>query len=177
MRTARGTRTLVAVLLAVTIAGGCSPDDRVGSSRPLGSEPLSDDEVTLHLAAAPELPDSLAGAVVTVSELRAEDLTERHTVQLVEVPAGVDELDGALKPGAPLLVPEGVTVEFDAAVGTVALAGGDGAVAGVLEEPQDDCAAPCEVVGPALVVEAGWFEGAGARPGWQLLVPSPIEQD
>lgn len=174
----RTSRALLAAVLAVgLVLAGCTdgePDgDGTGVSRPIGSEPLGDDEVTLHLVDPPELPPELAGAEVTTSELRAPDLTERHTVEVVDVPSDTTSLEGPLIDGALLRVPEGVTVEVASEVGTVPLVAAEDA-AGALGEITSSCAAPCEVQGPALVAPSDWITGIGAEPGWLLLVPSPI---
>lgn len=166
---------VVAVLAVSLVLTGCTlgTEERPGTSRPVGSEPLGDDEVTLHMANPPELPPVLEGAEVTTAELRSTDLVERHIVQLVEVPAETTSLDEALAAGALLRVAAGQVLEIGAAVD----------VAGLDPDATEDddgvlgevgaCAAQCSVDGPALVAPEGWMVGFGIASNWQLLVPSP----
>lgn len=170
-------RLLTALLVVATLLGACTPGGQDNAGRqavPIGDEPLEDDEVTLHLAQPPELPDALAGATITSAELRTEERTAREIVQLVDVPTGTTALDAALPAGAVLRLADGQSLDVGADVEVAVLAspatedtpGTLGAV--------DGCAAPCTVEGPALVVEDGWFTGFGVVQGWQLLVPSPV---
>ncbi len=157
---------------------GCSGDvaPQGGTGFLIEDQPLGDDEVLLHLAREPELPEVLADATVTLSELRSQDLTERHIVQLVELPAGVASLDAALEPGAVLLVSADQSVQMVVSVDVAMLAESPAeGVPGVLGELVLPCAAPCTVSGPALVATGGWFSGYGMSASWQLLVPADLE--
>lgn len=168
---------LVAVAaVACTPENGNGPEDSDGGvNRPIGDDALGDDEVTLHMVNPPELPPALEGADVTPAELRTVDLTERHTVQLVDVPADTTTLDEALPDGAVLRVAAGQALEIDAAVDVASLdpdATEDDP--GVVAEVDSPCASPCAVEGPALITGEGWMSGFGVASTWQLLVPSPI---
>ena len=192
------TRLLLVALLLTLAAVACTPDDATtpkpgatdgseapessseasdeptGVSSPIGDEPLGDDEVTLHMANPPELPSALEGAEVAPAELRTADATDRHVVQLVDVPAGTTTLEEPLSQGAVLRVPVGQTLEVNAAVDVASLdpdATDD--APGVIDEVESPCASPCAVEGPALVTEEGWMPGFGIAPTWQLLVPGP----
>lgn len=170
-------RTVAAAFALVAVLGACTDDGQTidGTSVELGDGPLSDDEVTLHMAEPPELSGPLSGAEVTRSELRTEDQTSRETVQLVDVPASASSLDEVPPAGAVLRVPAGQTLRVGVDVDAAGLEpdATDGEP-GVLRDVRTPCAAPCEVDGPALVAPAGWMAGFGVAEGWQLLVPSPI---
>jgi hypothetical protein len=171
-------RLTVLLLTAAMALAGCVGVDvpQNGSGTRIGDEPLGDDEVLLHLAQEPVLPDVLADATVTLSELRTENLTERHIVQLVDLPATVTSLEAPLEPGAVLLVSASQTLQMAVPVDVAVLAQSPGAGApGVLGGLLLPCAAPCTVTGPALVARAGWFAGYAMATGWQLLVPADLE--
>lgn len=192
------TRRLLVALLVALAAVACTPDGDVdgteassepdasgapgateepmGEASPLDDDqPLGDDEVTLHMADPPELPASLEGAVVTDAELRTSDASDRHVVQLVDVPADTSTLDEALPMGAVLRVPAGQTVEVGAAVDVATLdPDATEGEPGVVAEVESPCAAPCTVEGPALITVEGWMPGFGVAATWQLVVPAPI---
>lgn len=171
-------RSFLAVLAVAAVAMACTPQGSNGPggvSRPIGGEPLGDDEVTLHMAQPPELPSPLEGADVTAAELRSADLTDRNTVQLVDIPAEVSTLDDALPPGAVLRVRAGQGLEVSAEVDVAVLdpdASDD--TPGVVQEVRSPCDAPCTLEGPALIAPEGWMTGFGVSPTWLLLVPSPV---
>lgn len=174
MRTHR--HLLIAATALGLVLAGCTGDgeDRPGVSTAIGDEPLTDDQVTLHMMQAPALPAELDGAEVTTSELRAPDLTERHTVEVIDVPVGVSAVSVAPESGAFYRVPEGATLEVGQDVDTASLGPASGEDSAPVAAVVASCTAPCAVVGPALVSGAGWMNGFGVAPGWLLLVPSPI---
>lgn len=169
------TLVLAAVLALLVGCTGNGDDGRRGTSTPLEERPLRDDEVTLHLTDPPELPPALAGAEVTTSELRTSGLTERHIVELVDVPADVSTLASPLGAGAVLRVGDGQEVVVEEDVDVAELAPGSDDDPSTVGELTTPCSAPCTVTGPALVMPAGWSEGIVLAPDWQLLVPSPVE--
>lgn len=169
-------RVLIAATTLGLVLGGCTDDaqDRPGVSTAIGDEPLTDDEVTLHLMEAPPLPPELDASEYVTSELRSDDLTERHTVEVVAVPTDVSAVAVAPEAGAFYLVAEGATLEVGQDVDTAALGPAEAEESSAITAVTEACPAPCSVVGPALVGAAGWMNGFGVEPTWVLLVPSPI---
>lgn len=159
---------LTTVIVTGLLFGGCTDDadpGPAGTFEPIGDGPAGIEDVVQHLVDPPEYPVAIDGDPELV-ELRSEDLARRHHVYLAEAagPAVEDELVR----GSVLRVGADQQVEFDPAVSVAELDGAS--ITGV-----EDCPAPCQVSGPALVAPQEWFQSIRVAAGWQLVEPAPTE--
>ena len=166
MRTPRGLVLMVA--LVATLGAACEGEQRVDAGEgTLVEGPRGAEDIVQHLVEAPDYPAPVTEAA-GLAELRNPEGTNRHQAFLADLDQD-GTLDGALTRGAIVRVAVGATLTVPDGASTATLTGDTSEEVGVVE----DCAAPCEVTGPALVAPPTWLPGIGVSPGWQLLVPAP----
>lgn len=158
----RASRPLVLLLTVVALAA-CDPGGEPGPGGP-SAGPRGADEIVQHLVDPPDYPAPVT-ADAELAELRSAAGDNRHQAYLAELEES-GTLDGELVRGSMVLVAVGTTLSIPDGASTADLE--DGTVASV-----GDCAAPCEVSGPALVAPTGWLSGIGVVAGWELVVPAP----
>lgn len=158
-------RTVLAVAAMAMLATACNGEEGVAPGEgTLVEGPRGAEDIVQHLVDAPAYPAPVTDEPELV-ELRNTDGTNRHQAFLAELDAD-GTLEEGLVRGALVRVGDGVTLTIPDGATTAALDAG--AVTAVA-----DCAAPCEVTGPALVAPPQWLPGIGVEAGWELLVPAP----
>lgn len=158
-------RTVLVVAALALLAAGCDRQEGVGPGEgTLVEGPRGAEDIVQHLVEAPAYPAPVTEDA-ELAELRNAAGTNRHQAFLADLDAD-GALDAALVRGALVQVADGVTLTVPDGASTASLEGD--AVTAVAE-----CAAPCEVIGPALVAPPGWLPGIGVEAGWELLVPAP----
>ncbi len=158
----RASRLLVLLLVVVALAA-CDSGGEAGPGT-ASAGPRGPDEIVQHLIDPPDYPAPVTEAA-ELAELRDAEGNNRHQAYLAQLEES-GTLDGDLVRGSMVLVVSGTTLSVPAGASTAVL--DDSAVTSV-----GDCAAPCEVSGPALVAPSGWLTGIGVAPGWELIVPAP----
>lgn len=156
-------RILPVLLLFVVTLGACTGDGSEGDGVS-ESGPRSPGVPVQHLIDAPDYPSPVSDDA-ELAELRTPEGDNRHHAYLAALD-GDGTLEGELVRGALVLVGDGAVLEVPDGASTAALE--DGIVAAV-----EECPAPCEVTGPALVAPPEWLPGIGVEAGWELLVPAP----